>query len=352
MIGGAALLVATIVGLIIWGLNRGNNDQQARADDRPRAPAPDGDKDPRSNPKRDNQPPSEQRPKEEPANDPPQPPAKRVVAKPWEPNPNLFLTVRASDGTFTVLVPHGWTVKSANMDRGLNNGLTIWGPKGDRVFQHAADLNANQETLTPVEAVRDHYAKLYAPLIQGVRILDSKEVPVPPAVAQMAAAFRVQPKAALVQYQYTFKSNDQADRWKLALFPPALMDPKEVVMKGRAEVLTLPPPVRLPNAPIPWMLSLTGVEAPADLFDKNQFFYEYIARSIKEDPVAVMRKVGRKVEQDQAICQAFLRAGPTRSRRCWARPSSSTTKLPGECRTTWGSIPSARRKSTRCRPAR
>jgi hypothetical protein len=283
---GVALGVVAVAVLVIWGLSRGNNSQQVRVDD----------------------PPAGQRPEEKTGNNPNQPPARRVVAKPWEPNPALFLKVQATDGTFTVLVPHGWTVKSCNMDVGLNQGLTLWGPRGDMVFEHAVKVSANQPALSPAEAMQNHYPGLYTPLMQGLRLLDSKDLPLPPFVAQASAQLRLPAKAALVHYQYTLQRNDQAQPWVRGLFPPALTGQQEVAMKGRAQVITMAlPPLGI--GPNTWTVSITGVEAPADVFDVNQFFYEHIARSVVEDPAAITRKVGRAYVKNQELCQAFLRAG-------------------------------------------
>jgi len=122
-------------------------------------------------------------------------------------------------------------------------------------------------------------------------------------------------------------------------------------MKGRAQVLPMPLP-RLGIGPNTWTVSVTGLEAPADVFDRDQFFYEYIARSVVEDPTAITRKLGRAYVKNQEICRAFLRAGANAQQEMPGAAEFFNYQVTRGGRTTSGSTPSGRRESTRPRPVR
>ena len=230
-------------------------------------------------------------------------PAPPLVAKPFQIKPGLFKRVLATDGTFSLIVPGDWTVKTANWQAGPNNGLAVWSPRGEMIFEHVLAMNGSPPQ-SPVEAVRDFYPQIYAPLVQKVRILDSQDLPLPP---EFAGPLFAGAKATAVHYQYTLAKGKDANPPVLALFPPALTSQEEVVMEGWAQVRLIPG-FQI-GTQHPWQLSTLGYEAPADLWRKNQILYDFSFRSFRENKRGVMGLTQQGMAQIQGIAQMYLDAG-------------------------------------------
>ncbi len=282
----------------------------------------------------------------EPANIPappvrPQP----IFAKPWRMEPGRFKTVEAVDRTYTLQVPHDWTVRSADL---LVNGLSVWSPRGERLFINSKSVPSNQQTfllqvqgkqlirqrlgqqglspeevellarqvspfLSPADVVKVYWPGLAAPLVQNMQVTSIQDLP--PGLLKLAQQF-TGGTGAVLRYQYTFKGQ-QAGPLLREQFPPALFSPNEVNVEGLASIGTSPD--RLAGAQMPvghnWTLTASGVEGPAEIFRRHQALYAVIFLSVRVRADAAAELVNEQVEAIKGIGQFFLKAGEDMQRQ-------------------------------------
>jgi hypothetical protein len=254
-----------------------------------------------------------------------------VVAKPAAFDPRQFERVQATDKTFSICVPKGWTVRRAD----FQNGITIWSPRGEMVFQHFICIPGTVEALrtrlqgmefieqiqgkhlspekrelmsrflspplSPVPALRDLVPKINAPVVQNLRVLDTRK----PSDAMRKLYAMLRAESALMHYTYTFHGA-QGNELQRSMFPRALAMQKAVEMEGQAFVATTPPLLDL--SPLPglgrdfpelnnWGLVLIGAEGPADVFAANQLIYDVIFGSVQID----WQALGKVIEQQNNV---------------------------------------------------
>ena len=263
-----------------------------------------------------------------------------VVARPVDIKPDLFKTVLATDGTFSMKVPSDWTVQSATMDR-----LTLWSPRGEMILRFAEQVVGNQQTLqfqllgeqglrqqagkapltreelelrarkvspplSPVDVVRVYWPTANAPLVQNMRVLETHDPP--PEVKRFWEANGA--RAAIIHYQYTLKPREGSNLQREQL-PPVPAGRDEMAMEGEAWVVT-----HLPISSF-WVYQAHVAEAPAELFQKNQVLYDVIGRSKKDNPEAVKKIVNAKNAAIESMGRGFLKAGEE-----WQRSSTAISE--------------------------
>jgi len=282
---------------------------------------------------------------------PPDPPPPVGQARTFE--PGSFQRVPATDGTFTFLLPKGWTVKIADSD----NGLVLWSPQGGTVGDYHIAVPADRGTvqltvkgrqavglapgaeeeallvrmvsprLSPGEVVRDYLPRINAPRMKDLRIVrtwDPSEAEkkiyqqIDKQLGEMKPLFEAvgmsyngpNRQVQAIHYNYTFqgKRGNQYQRTLYrTLYPPPLLGRDATAMECRMQVtaLDLPSTPRInprefPHSEVPglpavpganqWSLSFSGTDAPADVFADQQLMYAVVMRSVRMDWDAYNKK--------------------------------------------------------------
>jgi hypothetical protein len=241
-------------------------------------------------------------------------------------------TVVASDGTFSVQVPVGWSVRRA----GLYEGLLLWGPHGESLSFYCLTIPADQPSwnlwfqgkkllqeiqgqpmtrdqvailsraisrpLTPTQVIQEFFPRLAAPTIKKMRVVEHRPLP------QAQLVFFQGAHGEEVHYEFTLHAK-QGNSWLRQNTNPPLLALGAVAMEGRAKVVTRPGLV-IPGFNVPglnnWTISFEGYEAPKDLFQKDEALYAKILGSVKLDLVAIQKRVKAETDAVNNLTQAII----------------------------------------------
>ncbi|MDE2127895.1 MAG: hypothetical protein KGJ62_15045 [Armatimonadetes bacterium] len=257
-----------------------------------------------------------------------------VASSSPEPAPPMHRAV-AADGSFSMDLPANWHV----MRMSARQGIVVWGPAGDRVFQTTFQVpstlqaaNAALQSLSmdadgqlPPGAAELYHA-LVSPRLAPAAVIGTlyphaaagmighmKVLAVTPAGAAdaQAIAFR-HGAAAIVHYRYTLNPTTGSLLMRATLSPP-LVQRAAVEMEGDALVITYPSTTAMLRAAgiggmrsaDAWTLSITGVEAPVAVFRRHLATYVAIAESTRMNMAVLKAIVGQQLAQSHAIGQAI-----------------------------------------------